>query len=332
VLAQWDEGRRMVLRRNPHYWDAKRSHLDEIELLENIPRDVQFLKFVRGELDAADRLAGPDYALVINSAEWKPYIHTSTGLNAFGSRMNVRIKPFDDVRVRRALNYALDKEHTVKLLQRAAVPSHGILPPGMFGRDDAIAPYPHDPARARALLAEAGYPDGFDVEYVIMNDDEAMRLAGSLQADLAAVGVRVRIAQMAFSTYTTAISSKDGDAFSKGTWVGDFPDPINFLDTRFHSKMIADQNSNNDSFYANPELDALLDAARGQTDRDQRAAMYRRAERILYDDAPWIWDYHQLMTEVTQPYVRGYEIHPIWLRDYTSAWLDVSADGERVPR
>ena len=86
--------------------------------------------------------------------------------------------------------------------------------------------------------------------------------------------------------------------------------------------MIANENSNNDSFYANPELDAILDAARGETDRDKRAALYHRAERILYDDAPWIWDYHQPTIELTQPYVRGYEPHPIWLRDFSSAWLD----------
>jgi hypothetical protein len=60
--------------------------------------------------------------------------------------------------------------------------------------------------------------------------------------------------------------------------------------------------------------------------------MYKRAERILYDDAPWVWNYHQLMTEVTQPYVMNYEPHPVWIRDYTSAWLDLGPDGEPVPR
>jgi peptide/nickel transport system substrate-binding protein len=86
--------------------------------------------------------------------------------------------------------------------------------------------------------------------------------------------------------------------------------------------MIADENSNNTSFYANPELDALLDAARTETDAGKRAAMYRRAERILYDDAPWVWNYHREMTEVTQPYVHGYTPHPVWGRDYTSAAIE----------
>jgi oligopeptide transport system substrate-binding protein len=322
VLGTWDQGRRLVLTKNPRYWDAGAIHLDHIELLENIPRDTQFLMFESGELDAAERLAAPDYLWIVDQTAWAPYVQSRAVMNAYGSRMNVTKKPFDDRRVRQALNYAIDKGHEQKLLNGAAVQAHGILPPGVFGRDDTIAPYPHDPAKARALLAAAGYPNGFDTDYVIMNDDEAERLASSLQGDLAEVGVRVHISLMSFATYVTAVGAKDGPAFSKGSWIADFPDPINFLDARFTTEMIHDENSNNDSFYSNPELDALLAAAHGEPDRAAREAMYHRAERILYDDAPWIWEYHQLMTEVIQPYVAGYSLHPIWLRDYARTWLD----------
>jgi oligopeptide transport system substrate-binding protein len=332
MLDGWDEGQRLILRKNPRYWDPSRSHLDVIELRENIPRDTQFLMFERGELDTAERLAAPDLLWILDQPAWQPYLHRRAGLNAYGSRFNVRVKPFDDRRVRQALNYALDKSHSVKLLNGSAVASHGMLPPGMLGRDDTLAPYPHDPAKARALLAEAGYPDGFDADYVVMNDEEAERLAASLQGDLAEVGVRVHIQLMSFSTYVTAIGKPDGPPFSKATWIGDYPDPTNFLDARFHSRWIADENSNNDSFYANPELDALLDAAKSELDTEKRAAIYRRAEHILYEDAPWIWEYHQMSTEVTQPYVRGYALHPVWQRDYTQAWLDVGPDGEPLPR
>ena len=119
---------------------------------------------------------------------------------------------------------------------------------------------------------------------------------------------------------------------SLATWIGDFPDPIAFLDAVFHSRSISAENSINNTFYASPELDRVLDAARVEPDPAARAAMYQRAERMLYDDAPWVWEYHQLSTEVTQPYVRGYAPHPVWGRDYTSAWLDVGLDGAPVPR
>jgi ABC-type transport system substrate-binding protein len=323
MVELWDPGQRIVLRRNPHYFDPSRARVDRIEMLENIPRDTQFLMFERGELDTAERLAPPDYLYVVGDKAWRPYVHTTPQMNAYGLRMNVRRKPFDDRRVRQALNYALDKAHTVKLLNGGAVPAHGILPPGMAGRDDTLAPYPHDPAKARALLAAAGYPDGFDVDYVTINDEEAETLAASIRADLAEVGVRVHVSVMSLATFATAIGRPDGPAFSYDGWVGDFPDPSNFLEPRFSSRMIADENSNNTSFYANPELDALLDAARSEPDPDKRAAMYRRAEHILYDDAPWVWNYHRELTEVTQPYVHGYAPHPVWGRDYTSASIEV---------
>jgi oligopeptide transport system substrate-binding protein len=331
-LASWDEGHRIVLRRNPHYHDAARAHLDEIVVLENVPRDMQFQLFERGELDTADKLAAPDHLFVVAEPAWQPYVHRTVGLNAYGSRMNVTVKPFDDRRVRQALNLALDKGHTARLLSATSVPSHGILPPGMPGRDPDLPPYPRDVARARALLAEAGYPDGFEVEYVTLRDEEPEKLAASLQSDLAAVGVRVRIAVVSFSAYLSSVQLRTGPAFSYAGWIADYPDPTNFLDSQFHSRAISPTSSNNNTFYDNPELDALLDAARAELDPDRRAAMYRRVERILYDDAPWIWDYHRLNVEVIQPYVRGYQPHRIWVRDYTSVWLDLGPDGAPVPR
>jgi len=322
-LVEWAQGRRIVLAKNPHYWDASSIHLDRIVILENVRRDTQFLMFENGELDAAEKLSPPDYLWLLDQKAWAPYVQQRVAMNAFGSRMNVTKKPFTDRRVRQAMNYAVDKDHDLKLLNGSAVASHGILPPGMFGRDATIAPYPHDPAKARQLLAEAGYPDGFPTTYVVMADDEAERLAGSLQADLAEVGIRVTIEPQAYATYLTTIGLKeDGADFAKSTQLADFPDPINFLDARFTTAAIQDENSNNDAFYSNPDLDTLLAAAHGEPDRDKREAMYHRAERILYDDAPWIWEYHQMMTEVIQPYVAGYGLHPIWFRDYSRAWLD----------
>ncbi len=331
VLAQWDEGRRVELRRNPRYWNPSRAHVDAIVMLENIPRDTQFMMFERGELDAVERLTPPDLLWIAAQPAWQPYIHRVTLMNAFGSRFNVTRKPFDDRRVRQALNYAVDKSHAVKLLYGSATPAHGMLIPGMLGHDATLAPYPHDPAKARALLAEAGYPNGFETEYVIMADEEAERIATSMQADLAAVGVRVRISQLSYATFAGAIASKTGPAFTYIGWLADYPDPTTFFDSKFHSRAISDENSSNDSYYANPELDALLDAARGEPDLSRRNEMYKRVERILFDDAPWIWNYHQMITEVVQPYVTGYAPHPVFLRDFTEVWLDVT-DAGPVPR
>ncbi len=332
-LAAWSEGERLVLERNPHYHDPARQRPERIVILENVPRDVQFLMFERGELDLAERLSAPDLLWLRGRADWAPYLQAQVQMNALGARFDVTRKPFDDRRVRQALNYALNKSYTTKLLTGTTTPAHGILPPGVPGRDDDLPPYPHDPAKARALLAEAGYGAGLRLRYTTIPDEEAGKLAASMQADFAAVGVELEIQLLSFPAYLTQVGKREGGLpFSYQGWIGDFPDPIAFLDAKFHSSRISDEGSLNDSFYANPELDRLLDAARAELDPEARAAMYRRAERILYDDAPWIWNYHQMMIEVHQPYVRGYRLHPIWLRDLTTAWLDLGPDGEPVRR
>ncbi|HET9627753.1 MAG TPA: ABC transporter substrate-binding protein [Kofleriaceae bacterium] len=329
VLARWDEGNIMVLTRNPRYYDPHRAHLDALELHENVARDSAFLLFERGELDTAEKLAAPDLIYVMREPAWQPSIHRLAGLNVFGSRMNVTQGAFRNRRVRQALNYALDKTHTARLLHGTSEPAHGVLPPGMLGRDPALMPYPHDVGRARSLLAEAGYSDDHPlrVDYVFPDDDETAMVAGSLQSDLAAAGVRVTLVPMAFETWQAAVGQRNGPAFSYTGWTADFADPMAFFEPCFHSRSITEQNANNNAFYANPALDEVLDAAHVERDPAARDALYRRAERIVYDDAPWIWDYHRVIIEVSQPYVRGYDLHPIWVRDFTSAWLDLGPDG-----
>lgn len=332
-LAAWSEGERLVLERNPHYRDPARQRPERIVILENIPRDVQFLMFERGELDLAERLSAPDLIWLRSRADWAPYIQVQVQMNSIGARFDVTRKPFDDRRVRQALNHALNKDYTTKLLAGTTRPAHGILPPGIPGHDDTLRPYPHDPAKARALLAEAGYGAGLRLRYTTIPDEEAAKLAASMQADFAEVGVALDVQVLAFPSFLSQVGKREGGLqFSYMGWIGDFPDPSAFLDAKFHSSRISDEGSLNDSFYANPELDRVLDTARAQRDPEARAALYRRAEQILYDDPPWIWNYHQAITEVSQPYVRGYRLHPVWARDLPTAWLDLGEGGEPVPR
>jgi ABC-type transport system substrate-binding protein len=330
-LGSWDEGQHIVLHEREAYVDPARNRIGVIDIRENVPRDTQFLMLEAGELDSMLAPSAPDQLWVTSTPSWQPYVHRRPLLSTFGARFDVTAKPFDDVRVRQALNYALDKSAIVKLLTGSATPAHGILVPGMLGFDPALAPYPHDPAKAKALLAAAGYPDGFATTYVTTDDADAATLAQSMQADFAEVGVRVTLQQLSFATFATAIG-KHGTPFAFVSWLADYPDPSNFLDTRFHSRSISDEGSLNASFYANPSLDALLDSARAERDPVRRAELYRRAERIVHDDAPWLWGYHSVATEVSQPYVKGFDQHPVWLRDFTTAWLDLDADGERVRR
>lgn len=330
-LQQWQEGRRVVLHRNPHHWDTRRGWIEEITFLENVPRDIELLLFERGELDTCYQPSAPGYLWLTRQAAWAPHLRRLDLMISFGERMNVTRPPFDDVRVRRALNYAVNKDHLIRLLYGTATPSHGLLPPGMFGRATDLTPYPHDPAKARALLAEAGYPKGFDLDYTTLAGDEPRKLAASLQADLAEVGVRLHVRELSFPAYLASVGSRQGPPFSFSSWIQDYPDPTSFVDLRFHSRMISDEAAVNDTFYANPEVDALIDRARAEQDRNERARLYQRIEHLLYRDVPWIWGYHRAAIEAVQPYLKAYQPHPVWLRDYSYAWLDLDDQGRRVP-
>ena len=320
-LVEWRQGERMVFERNPHYWDASLPYLDRIEMSLQVSRDVAVLKFLRGELDSLERLSSDKFVLFAKAPAWKPYVRLTPLTNVYGELMDVTKPPFTDKRVRQAMNYAINKEDSKRVYNGRMVISHGLLPPSMPGYDPTMKPYPHDPAKARALLAEAGYPHGFDIDYYTLHDEIAGKLAQSMQADLAEVGVRMRIHEMTFPTYLSAVG-RHQLSFAYSAWIMDFPDPWNFLESKFHSRFIAPTNSTNDNNYSNPEVDRLLDAARVEPDRAKRLAMYHQVELILYDDAPWIWHYHSMASEVLQPYVKGYDFHPVYLRDYRTTWLD----------
>ena len=103
----------------------------------------------------------------------------------------------------------------------------------------------------------------------------------------------------------------------------DFPDPSNFLEILLHSQNIRPTASENRSFYRNPELDALLDQARGEPDRERRLALYRQANDIVSRDAPWAFLSNDLGAELWQPYVMNYHPHPVWSQNYRDVWLDL---------
>ncbi len=109
-------------------------------------------------------------------------------------------------------------------------------------------------------------------------------------------------------------------------WHEDFPDPCDFLEPRFGSKAIGDEDGLNSAYYANPRVDALLERAKHALDGAERTRLYAEAERIVCDEAPWAFESSFRSYHVRQPYVRGYRMHAVWLTDVTPMWLDRAAN------
>ena len=226
--------------------------------------------------------------------------------------MNSNEPPFDDPKVRLALNYAIDRETLAEiLLEDAAVPAKGILPPGFPGYTPGLESYEFDPDKARQLLAESKY--GSDTaNYPLIT----MTMPGSFGSPVSPLmqaiqvgweeqlGITMDILQTEWATYLQDLRDRRFQIFGGLGWIADYADPENFLDVLFHS-----ESSNNHTHYNDPELDALLERARVEQNHEARFAMYREAEQMILDGAPWVPIYHSAGDHyLIKPYVKGFPI------------------------
>ena len=202
----------------------------------------------------------------------------------------------------------MDKAAIVReIIPMSSLPSTGVLPPGMLGYDPALQGYSYNPAKAKQLLAEAGYPDGARFPVVqlwgVARGESAKAELAAYQRYLAELGVKVEVHFAPdWQTYTTMLDQGQLPMFLL-VWYADIPDPDNFLFPLLHSASLT-----NRMFYHNPRVDQLLEQARKAFDQSQRIALYREVEHIVMDDAPWITHRHSVLEYLYQPYVQGVEI------------------------
>lgn len=318
LLREWRRGERLVLARNPHYRVPDRPYLDGIVEQLGVNAELAWLQFLSDEVDVAG-IPPADFPSVLRDPTKTGQLVRGVSLVTYYIGFNCQMPPLDDRRVRQAMNYAVNKDDVVAIVNGRGVPAQGIVPPGMPGYEREVAGYPYDPVRARALLAESGHAAGFTTELWTQSGDLDIKIAQKVQHDLAAVGITMEIKQVAWSSFLEAIRQpRTVPLFDLG-WSADFPDPSNYLDTLFHSGRT---DANNHTFYANPALDRLLDEARGLPVGPTRLARYHEAERIVVDDAPVLLLYHPIVYVMLQPRVHGYTIHPILPARFTDVWLD----------
>ncbi|WP_281262041.1 ABC transporter substrate-binding protein [Azospirillum thermophilum] len=215
-----------------------------------------------------------------------------TGMGIGFIAMNTTKKPFDDLRVRRAMNMAIDKEAIVRVVYNGAgTPAGAALPPLMWSHDAAIAGYPHDPEAAKRLLAEAGYPNGFATDLWAMPvqrpyNPNARRMAEMVQADLARIGVTLRIVTYEWGEYLKRVQAGEHSMATLG-WLSDNGDPDNFLGLLLGCEA-ARPGGINLAKWCDREYDGLVTAAKRSTDLAERTALYRRAQALVHERAPWI--------------------------------------------
>ncbi len=220
---------------------------------------------------------------------------------------NVQKEPFNDVRVRQAINYALDVEAVVDYIYTGqAAPAGGPLAPLVWGAID-VEGYQFDPEKAKALLAEAGYPNGFSTTIWTNDNPLRMQIAEMFQADLAEIGVDVEVLIVPWATYLedTALGKHDMFILGWGTVTADADYGMYAL---FHSSQHGDPG--NRTFYSNPRVDELLDAGRRETDPEKRMAIYHEVQEVIVEDAPWAFLINTSAVNGLRDYVEGFWPHP----------------------
>ena len=229
--------------------------------------------------------------------------------------------PFDDVNVRKAFSMAFNRQQYIDVvLDGHALPAQGIFPPGLPGFNIALKGLPYAPTQARELLAQSKY--GTNLPPITYTDGGIGSYIGSDVAALADMwqknlGVTITVENLEPNFFYDQIYSGNHGQLFSGGWCADYPDPENFADVLFHTG----SNQNNGG-YSNPELDALLEAARLEQDVTERIAMYQQAEQLIVDDAAALFTVHWLSYELVKPYVKGYVLTPIDVPIERYMWLD----------
>lgn len=324
MLREWVAGQRIVLVRNPNYFIHGVPRLDAIEEQIGVNPELQWLKFESGEIDVA-AIPPDEFPYVMKTPRLKALTLHITTLSTDYLGMNCQMKPFDDVRVRRAINYAIRKPKLIAILNGRGVAARAILPPGLPGYDPEVVGYPYNPAKARKLLEAAGVARNF-APVLWMRADQIETIQGeSIQQDLAKVGVYIVLKPVAWPPLLEAIRQPGTVELMNLGWEADFPDPQNFLEVLFAKNQWGE---NNDTFYDNPRVDTLLAKAASISDLTRRYALYQQTQRIIMDDAPWVPLYHPVTYVIRQPWVNDYILNPMRPTRLEKVWLSARHAGE----
>ncbi len=237
------------------------------------------------------------------------------GLNIGYLSLNVTKPPLDDLRVRRAINMAVDKESIMEAVYRGAgVIAKNPIPPTMWSYNDDIKPYPYDVDAARKLMAEAGLPQGFETEIWYMPvsrayNPDGKRIAELIQTDLAKIGIKLKLVTYPWEEYRAKLQNGDAPMALFG-WTGDNGDPDNFLNVLLGCTA-ARIGGNNVAKWCDRDYDALITKAKQTSDRAERENLYRQAQEIVHREAPWVPIAHSVVFTGIRKDVLNYKMDPL---------------------
>lgn len=293
-MTEWTRGQHLTFEANKDYYDSNLPYLDKITFEVGQEPIVALLRLERGEVDiAGDGIPPAKFLSIKNDPDYADQIVEGDQLHTGYITLNVKMKPFDNILVRKAVAMAVNKDRIIRMINGRAVAANQPLPPLMPGWDENYKGQIFDVEAAKKLMAEAGLADGFTTELYVANTDPQPRIAQAIQQDLSAIGIKVEIKSLAQANVIAAGGEIDQApmVWSGGmAWIADFPDPSNFYGPILGCSG-AVKGGWNWSWYCNEDLDKraiLADAMASPDQAEARIAEWKAIFTEIQDDVPWV--------------------------------------------
>lgn len=317
VFDEWKSGESIRLVRNEDYW-GDNALLDSV-LFKVVSEDLtRVAELETGESHIADPLSPSDYDQIDQTDGASVQTQSSVSLSYIGFNMDK--EPFDDVRVRQAISMAIDKEEIIEgIYEGFGIPAIGPIPPDVFGFDDGVSGLDYDIEKAKELLADAGYPDGFSTTIWTNDNRERIDTAVNLQSQLKEIGIELKVEEIEWGAYLEQTANGEHDMFILG-WSTPTGDADYAMYALFHSDNFGEPG--NRTFTKDPELDRLLEEGRKTPGNEERLEIYSEAQELLVDIAPMIYIHHQEYLLGVRDEVKGLTQLPTQILQLQEVYLE----------
>ena len=317
-FKEWIYGDKLVLEKNEDFYDKNERGLKYIIFKNVVEASNRAIGLETGEIDIATPISSVDEENIKNNPKLQLLTKPSISYSYIG--MNMTKAPLNDIRVRKAINYAIDKQAIIDvILNGNGKIATSPIAPGVFGFTDKTKNYEYNVEKAKELMKEAGYENGFTTSILVFSGEANTQTAEIVQAYLKEIGIDLKIEIVEVSAYWDMTERGVHNLFL-GSWGVVTGDADYGLYAMYHSS--AKGGAGNRDFYENEKVDELLDKAKTEIDPETRKKLYEEAQILIVNDAPDVMLYNRNLTVGAQKYIKGLGIHPVTLYNFATVYIE----------
>ncbi len=318
MFSEWVKGDHLTIKRNTHYWlkDNQGNALPYLQSIRYRPitnENVMFANLQTGNINLAEVL-GPNNVQTAKTNSSLIY-KQSPGLSFFGIMLNTQVAPFNNVHVRRAIEWGVNRDEIVNnVLKGVGVVAQGPIAPSSWAYNSSFAPYSYNVNNAKSELVQAGMSSVSFTLLIASGSPLQTQLAQFVQSELQPAGITVNIKQETFASLLSDTNAFNFQAAYLG-WSGR-PDPDGNMYSWFHTG-----GGFNSMQYSNPQVDSLLEAARASSDQAQRTSDYQQAEKVILQDASYVFINHGVSIQASTTNIKNFPLLPTGILEFTNVYL-----------